>query len=119
MWAGDDFASHACGSSGAKPASRTHAESIRLIEDTHYAEPLVKDIASWMNLVEDIHLAEHWYRKSTLGCGWGGLGRTFTPKVNILQELQFVEEHIAGHFGMLLCIHRVKPEQAMIRTQQA
>lgn len=40
------------------------------------------------------------------GAGVGGLGRTFTPEVNILQELQLVEERIAGHyFGMVLCIH--------------
>ena len=51
-----------------------------------------------------VRLQEHAVISAALGLkpgeGVGGLGRTFTPEVSILQELQLVEERIAG----CLCI---------------
>lgn len=47
-----------------------------------------------------VWLQEHAVISAALGLkpgeGVGGLGRTFTPEVNIIQELQLVEERIAG-----------------------
>lgn len=47
-----------------------------------------------------VGLQEHAVISAALGLkpGAGGLGRTFTPETNILQELQLVEERIAGRF---------------------
>lgn len=41
-------------------------------------------------------MQEHAVISAALGLKPGGLGRTFTPETNILQELQLVEERIAG-----------------------
>ncbi len=51
-------------------------------------------------------LQEHAAIHAALGLkpGEGGLGRTFTPEPTILQELQLVEERIAGLFLFLLLL---------------
>lgn len=50
-------------------------------------------------LLAHVWLQEHAVITAALGLKpgeGGGLGRTFTPEANILQELQLVEERIAG-----------------------